>query len=70
MTVTNQKNIHEETASRLKSEIAFHPSVRNVWSSRLLSKNVKIKIYKTIILVVVLCGCETWFLTLKQEHTY
>jgi hypothetical protein len=37
-------------------------------SSRLLSRNVKVKIYKTIILPVVLCGCETWSLTLKREH--
>jgi hypothetical protein len=36
--------------------------------SRLLSKNVKIKIYKTIILPVVLYGCETWSLTLREEH--
>jgi hypothetical protein len=37
-------------------------------SSHLLSKNVKIRIYKTIILPVVLCGCETWSLTLREEH--
>jgi hypothetical protein len=37
-------------------------------SSRLLSKNVKIEIYKTIILHVVLCGYETWSLTLRKEH--
>jgi hypothetical protein len=37
-------------------------------SSRLLSRNVKVKIYKTIILPVVLYGCETWSLTLKEEH--
>jgi hypothetical protein len=37
-------------------------------SSRLLSKNVKIRIYKTIILPVVLYGCETWSLTLREEH--
>jgi hypothetical protein len=37
-------------------------------SSRLLSRNVKVKIYKTIILPVVLCGCETWSLTLREEH--
>jgi hypothetical protein len=36
--------------------------------SRLLSKNVKIGIYKTIILPVVLYGCETWPLTLREEH--
>jgi hypothetical protein len=37
-------------------------------SSRLLSRNVKVKIYKTIILPVVLHGCETWSLTLREEH--
>jgi hypothetical protein len=34
----------------------------------LLSKNLEIRIYKTIILHVVLCGCETWSLTLREEH--
>jgi hypothetical protein len=34
----------------------------------LLSKNIKIRIYKTIILPVVLFGCETWSLTLREEH--
>jgi hypothetical protein len=37
-------------------------------SSRLLSKNIKIRIYKTIILPVVLYGCETWSQTLSEEH--
>jgi hypothetical protein len=37
-------------------------------SSRLISKNLKIKIYKTVILPVVLYGCETWSLTLGKEH--
>jgi hypothetical protein len=37
-------------------------------TSRLLSKNLKIRIYKTIILPVVLYGCETWSLTLREEH--
>ena len=37
-------------------------------SSRLLSKNLKIKIYRTIILSVVLYGCETWSLTLQEER--
>ena len=36
-------------------------------SSRLLSKNLKIKIYKTIILPVMLCDCEIWSLTLRDE---
>jgi hypothetical protein len=37
-------------------------------SSRLLSRNVKVKIYKTIILSFVLYGCETWSLTFREEH--
>jgi hypothetical protein len=37
-------------------------------SSCLLSRKVKVKIYKTIILPVVLYGCETWSLTLREEH--
>ena len=37
-------------------------------SSRLLFKNLKIKIYKTIILSVVLYSCETWSLTLREER--
>jgi len=41
--------------------------MQNLLSSRLLSKNLKIKIYRTIILPVVLYGCETWLLTLRKE---
>jgi hypothetical protein len=37
-------------------------------SSRLLSRNVKVKIYISTILLVVLYGCKTWSLTLKEEH--
>jgi hypothetical protein len=37
-------------------------------SSRLLSRSIKVKIYKTIILTVVLYGCETWSLTLREEY--
>jgi hypothetical protein len=37
-------------------------------SSGLPSKNIKIRIYKTVILPVVLYECETWSLTLKEEH--
>jgi hypothetical protein len=37
-------------------------------SSRLLSRNINVKIYKAIILPVVLYGCETWSITLREEH--
>jgi hypothetical protein len=46
--------------SRVGSQMAL--------SSRLLSKNVKIRIYKTVILPLELYGCETWSLTLSEEH--
>ena len=42
--------------------------MQNLLSSSLLSKNLKIKIHRTIILPVVLCGCETWSLTLREER--
>jgi hypothetical protein len=41
---------------------------QNLSPTRLLSKNVKIRIYKTVILPVVLYGYKTWFLTLKEER--
>jgi hypothetical protein len=51
-TVTNQNSVHEEIKTRLKSRNACFHSVQNLLSSSLLSKNVKIKIYRTIILPV------------------
>ena len=51
-----------------KSGNACYHSVQNLLSSSLLSKNLKIKIYRTIILPVVLYGCETWSLTLREER--
>ena len=43
-------------------------SVQNLLTSSLLPKNIKMKIYRTIILPVVLYGCETWLLTLREER--
>ena len=67
-TLTNQNSIQEEIKSRLKSGNACCHSVWNLLSSSLLFKNLKIKIYRTIIMPVVLYGCETWLLTLKEER--
>jgi hypothetical protein len=67
-TVTSQNSIQEEIKSKLKSGNACYHSVQNVLSSSLLSKNLKIKIYRTIIFLVVLYGCDTWLLTLREEH--
>jgi len=52
----------------LRSRNACYHSVQNLLSSRLLSKNLKIKIYRSIILPVVLYGCESWSLTLREER--
>jgi hypothetical protein len=49
-------------------ERACYHSVKNLLSSRLLSKNLKIRIYETVMLPMALYGCETWSLTLKKEH--
>jgi hypothetical protein len=58
----------DEIKSRLNSGNACSHSVQNLLSSRLISKNLKLKIYKTVILPVVLYGCETWSLTLGEEN--
>jgi hypothetical protein len=58
-TVTNQNLIKEEIKRRLNSGNACYHSVQNLLSSQLLLKKLKIRIYKTIILPVVLYGCET-----------
>jgi hypothetical protein len=59
MTLTNKNDIHDEMKSRLNSGNACCYSVKNILSSHLISKHLKIKIYKTVILPVALYGCET-----------
>jgi hypothetical protein len=60
--------MHEGIKSRLSSGNACYLSVQSLLSSRLLSRNLQVKIYKTTILQVVLYGCETWSLTLREEQ--
>jgi len=67
-TLTHQHSIQEENKSRLKSGNACYHSVQNLLSSNFMSKNLKIKIYRTIILPFLLYGCETWSLTLREER--
>jgi hypothetical protein len=67
-TLTDQNCIHEETKGGLNSGNACYRSVQGLLSSRLLSNNVKVKIHNTIILPVVLYGCETLSLTLREEN--
>jgi hypothetical protein len=67
-TLTSQSDIRDEIKSRLNSGNACYYSVQNLLSSRLLSKTLNIKIHKTVILPVVLYGCEIWSLTSREEH--
>jgi len=66
--VRNQNFIQKEIKNRLKSGNAYYHSVQHFLSSSVLPKNLKINIYKTIILSVVLYGCKTWSLTLMEER--
>jgi hypothetical protein len=67
-TLTNKNSIQEEIKSRLKVGNACYYSVQNLFFFFFLSKKLKIKIFRTIILPVVLYGCETWSLTLREER--
>ena len=62
-------SIQEEIKNRLKLGNVCYYSVRNHLFSILLSKTLKIKIYRTIIFPVVLYGCENWSLTLREERS-
>jgi hypothetical protein len=70
MTITNQNLFQEEIKRRLNLGSACYHSVQNLLSSRLLSRYVKIEIYRStsIILPLVLYECKTWSLTLREEH--
>ena len=63
----NQNSIQEDIKSSLKSGNAYYHSVQNLLLSSLLSKNLKISMYRTIILPVVLYGYNTLSLTLTEE---
>ena len=67
-TLRNQNSIREEIKSRSKSGNACYHSLQNPLSSSFRSTNINIKIYRTLILPVVLYGCKAWSLTLREEH--
>ncbi|KAJ4442174.1 hypothetical protein ANN_12040 [Periplaneta americana] len=67
-TVTNINDTREEIKHRINMGNACYYSVEKLLSSSLLSKNLKVRIYKTVILLILLYGCETWTLTLREEH--
>ena len=67
-TLTNQNSIPEEIKISLRSVNACYNSVQKLLSSRMLTKNVKINVYRIIILPIVSYGCETWSLILREER--
>jgi hypothetical protein len=67
-TLPSQYRIQDEVKCRLKSEKVYYHLEQPLLSSSLLSKNFKIKIYRTKILPVRLHGCETWYLTVREEN--
>jgi hypothetical protein len=64
----DQNCINEEIKSRLNSGNACYHSVQSPLSSYLLSRTVKVKTHKIVIVLVVLYWCETWSHTLKEKH--
>jgi len=68
ITLTNQNSIREEIKNRLQSGNACCHSVQKILSSSLLPKNLKSKVYRTVILPVVVYGCETWSLTFREQR--
>jgi hypothetical protein len=68
MTAANQNSILEEIEKGLNSGNACHHSIQKLPSPHPLRKNVKIRKSITIILPVVLYGCETWSVILREEH--
>ncbi|KAJ4444843.1 hypothetical protein ANN_06640 [Periplaneta americana] len=67
-TITNINDTREEIKRRINMGNAYYYSIEKLLSSSLLSKYLKVRIYKTVILPVVLYGCETWTLTLREEQ--
>jgi hypothetical protein len=67
-TLTDQNCMHEDIKSTLNLENTCYHLVQSLLSSHLLSRYLKVKIYKSIILPAVLYGCKTWSLTLREEH--
>ena len=70
ITLTNQHCIHEKNKTRLKLGNVCYHSAQNILSCSFLSKNITIKIYRRIILPVILFGCETWSLKQREKHKW
>jgi hypothetical protein len=67
-TLTNQNDIHDKIKSRLNSGNSCYYSDQIFCLPVSYKTKLKIKIYKTLVLPVIFYGCETWSLTLREEH--
>ena len=65
---SNTNDIREEIKRRINMGNECNYSLEKIVLSHLLSKKLKVNTNKTIILPVLLYGCETWSLTLREEH--
>jgi len=67
-TATNRIYIHEEIKDRSNLGNVFYHSVHKLLTSHLVAENLKTKTHESITLPTILCGCETWYLTSREEH--
>ena len=68
VTKTNSDDLREENKFRINMRKACYYSLEKILLCRQLSKKLNVNTYKTIIVPVVLYGCEIWCLTLREEH--
>jgi len=68
---TNKNCTLAENKNILHSGNACYRSAQSLFPSSVLCKDINIKIHRTIIFLIVFVayGCETWCLTLREEHT-
>ncbi|KAI5646743.1 hypothetical protein NE865_00998 [Phthorimaea operculella] len=67
-TVTDMNTREEEIDIRIQNALRCSAALHKVLVSKLLSRRTKIRIYKTVIRPILMYGCETWTLTLKEEN--
>jgi hypothetical protein len=68
VTLTDQNCMHAEVKSRLNSGNTSYYSFNKLVSFHLLPKDILIKVYKTLILHIILYEYEAWSLILREEH--
>ena len=65
-TILTNQHMHEKKSG--SKHICCHSLQNHLCTHLLYETSVKIKIYRNIIILAVLCGCETWSIALREEH--